>query len=426
MSSGFIEILLSVGVALATGFLVGAERERSDRRSFAGARTFPLFGLAGALGAILGTYVLVALALALGALVAVAYYINSRSSDDIGSSTEVAALVTFCIGALCSSTELGLALGERLLLAAAIATATLTLLSLKKLLHRFVTSVSEDEVYATAKLLVLSVIVLPILPNDNLGPWNSLNPRAIGVLVVLVATIGFTGYVSVRVFGPDRGAGITGLLGGLASSLAVTLHFSGRSSRDPESVPTSAAAIVLASGVMFLRVVVETSLVAPAISVYLIVPLLGAAATALLGGTILYRRVPRDSHLSQGKTDPLNLQNPFSLSSALVFAAIFVSVMLASGAGAYYFKSAGVYVSAGVAGLASAHAASLSLAQMYSAHRVDQLVATNAIAVAVVVNTLFKLCLATVLGGTRLAKRVIPPLLLALCVGTSLHWIIVP
>jgi uncharacterized membrane protein (DUF4010 family) len=422
VSPGFTEVLVSIGVALATGFLVGAERERSDIKSFAGSRTFPLFGLAGALGALLGTPVLVAIAVALGLLVAVAYYLNARDSQDIGTSTEVAAIVTFCIGALCASPQIGLPIAERLLLAAAVATATLTLLSLKKVLHRFVASVSQDEVYATAKLLLLSVILLPILPDENIGPWESLNPRTIGLLVVLVATIGFTGYVSIRILGSNRGAGLTGILGGVASSLAVTLDFSGRVGRGQAAVSAAAVAIVLASGAMFMRVFVEISLVAHALSGFLFWPLLGAAGTALTAGAVLYRRT-RQQQPSEESKEALNIRNPFSLASAFTFAAIFVVVMLASGAGAHYFKSAGIYLSAALSGLASAHAASLSLAQMYRAGRVDPLVATNAIALAVCVNTLFKVCLASFIGGPKLALRVAPSLICALGVGAAIHWI---
>lgn len=416
MSTGFIEALYSIGVALIAGFLIGAERERADSMRFAGARTFPLFALTGALGAMLGTWVLVAVSAVFGILIVAAYYRGSRGPEHAGMSTEAAALVTFCVGAICSSKQLGFTLSERLLLAMAIATVTLSLLSLRETLHGFIARISWDDIFATVKLLLLIVIVLPLLPNEDLGPWGSLNPRTIGLLVALIATIGFVGYIAIRILGLNRGVGITGVLGGIASSTAVALNFAGRARQDPIVVPASAVAIVLASGVMFIRVIVEIYLVAPALSWMAFWPLLGAAGTALIAGTVLYRRAPKEQLMSE-KAFELNMRNPFSLLSAFNFAVLFVAVMMVSGASAHYFHNAGVYFSAALTALGSVHAASLFLAQMYASQKIGTEVALNAIGIALTFSVLFKICVAAFLGGRKLAIRVAPALLLALCVG---------
>jgi uncharacterized membrane protein (DUF4010 family) len=423
LSTTFIEALICLGVALVAGFLVGAERERAMHTGFAGARTFPLFALAGAVSALLGTWVLVAMALSVGAMLATAYFRKSSGRDDLGMSTEVSAAVTFVLGALCTASIPGLDLSERLLLAVGGATATTALLSIKKPLHGFIARLSYDEVYATIKLLLLAVILLPLLPDQDMGVGGTLNPFAIGVLVVLIAGIGFVGYVAIRLLGVRRGLGVTGLAGGLASSTAVTLNFAGRAGSNREDAPACTVAIVLASAVMFPRILLEVYAVSPALTWQAFWPFTGAAAAAFLMGAVMYRRIPRERSKEEGTTE-MALDNPFSLWSALKFAALFVLILFVSGTAVHHFQDAGVYVSAAVAGLADADSVALTAARLYRSAAVQREVAANAVGLACVMNTVSKVGIAAVLGGPRLGGRVGAVMGTALVVGAAIHFLL--
>lgn len=419
VSADAIEVLISLGVALVAGFVVGAEREQRKQALFGGARTFPLIALAGALGTLLGVWALVVLGVGVALLVSVAYF-KDESDDRMGMTGEVAALVTFALGALSTARELPMETQDRLLIVAAGATATLALLSLKQPLHAMIERVSQEDVYATTKLLLLAVIVLPLLPDEDLGPWGALNPRSIGLLVVLISAIGFAGYVAIRVFGARRGLGLTGVLGGLASSTAVTLSFSGRARENPELLRACAVAIVLASSTMYPRMVVEIYAVSPSLGTFAQVPFLGAGAVGLAAGAILYFRVSRESRKESGEAE-LRLENPFSLNSALKFAALFTAVLIASKALTEYFADAGAYASAAVAGLADVDVITLSLARMADQASISQVTAVDAIGIAALSNTAVKTGIAAVLGGPRLGVIVGSALFASLAAGFALR-----
>ena len=416
MSAEGLELLLSIFTALAAGFVIGAEREQGQDATFGGIRTFPMFGLAGAIGMLVGWWALAVMGLALGILLAIAYLRESKES--LGLSTEVAAIITFGLGALCTARDLEMPTTDRLLLVASAATATLALLSVKRPLHRLVRHVSEEDIFATTKLLVLSVVVLPLLPNEEMGPWGAFNPFSIGILVVLISGIGFAGYVAIRIFGARRGFGLTGLLGGLASSTAVTLTFSGRAKEQPKLVTACAVAIVLASATMFPRVVVEVWAVSGALARASLWPFLAAGGVALAAAALMYFGVARGTS-TEGEDTELELENPFSLFSAFKFALLFVGVLFVSKAASNYFADAGVYLSAFLAGLADVDAISLSIARLHERGEIGEDVALWGIAIASATNSLSKVGIAAVLGGGRLAVRVGLPMLAALAVGAG-------
>ena len=255
MSHEGVETLLSLAAALVAGLLIGFERQQGDRRGlFAGIRTFPLFALAGALGMLIDIWLMTALAIGIGFVVALAYYRSTEGRSNIGTSTEIAALVTFGLGALCTSKHLPISFSDRLLLVGAGASMVMALLSFREPLHKFVSKVSLEDVYATSKLLLLSIIVLPTLPNRFMGPYESLNPFRIGILVALVSAIGFAGFIAVRIAGPTRGLGLTGFFGGFASSTAVTLSFSSYARSSSALINACALGITLASATTFMRI----------------------------------------------------------------------------------------------------------------------------------------------------------------------------
>lgn len=429
MTGPGLSVLVCLATALTAGFVLGAEREQGAHSSFGGVRTFPLFALAGALGALIHVWLLVALALAVGGLLAASYLREARASDPedggLGLSTEMAALATFALGALTCARDLPLPMTDRLLLVGGGTTAVLALLALKRRLHAFVAKVSKQDVYATTKLLLLSVVLLPLFPDEAMGPWEALNPRGIGLLVVLISGIGFAGYVAVRVFGARKGLGLTGLLGGLASSTAVTLTFSGRAKESPGLVPACAVAIVLAGSTMFPRLAVELAAVSPALALRAAWPLGAAAVGGLGAGAFLYTRLSKASRERAGSAEkPLALKNPFTLSKALQFAALFTAVLLVSAAASAWFAEAGVLVSALVTGLADADAISLSVARMHARGALSDEVAVLAVGLAAASNTASKVAIAAALGGRRLALRLAAAFAVALSAGGLAAWLV--
>ncbi len=415
MTEEGLDVILRLVTALAAGFVIGAEREQGEHGTFAGIRTFPLIGLTGALGGLLGPWALAVLGFGVAALVGLAY--RKRAKHDAGTSTEVAALVTFGLGAVCTADSLPLERTDRLLVVAAGATSTLALLSVKRPLHRWVEKVSDADVLATTKLLVLTAIVLPLLPDREIGPWSALNPRSIGILVVLISAIGFAGYVAIRAFGARRGFGLTGLLGGLASSTAVTFTFSGRAKELPKLLGPCAVAIVLASATMFPRVVIEVWAVSGSLAQNTLWAF-GAAGLAAFGAAVaIHLRSGRRGEGTSEDEMTLELENPFSLKSAFKFTLLFLVVLLASKAASHYFADAGVYVSAFLAGLADVDAISLSIARLHDSGQLGQESATRALALASATNSLAKVGIATVLGGPKLGLYVGVPIALALGAG---------
>lgn len=423
MSAVAIEFLLSFVGALAAGFLVGAEREHHRHGLFAGARTFPLFALAGALGMFLGPTLLAVLAGAVGILLAVAHFRSTDTADaDLGLSTEMAALATFGIGALCAAHEL-FELRDRLLLAAGLSTAVTSLLAFKRPLHGFIAKLSDQDLYAAAKLCILLALVLPFAPDEDLGPWKAVNPREILWLVVLIASISFVGYVAMRVLGPRAGLGLTGLLGGLFASTAVTLTFSGRAREQPALLDGCAVAVVLASATMFPRIAIEVYVVSPDLAPTLLWPLMVAWGTGMGAGAFLYRRAasrsPAQDEERPAEHPALEAQSPFSILSAVKFASVFVAVLLASRAAAHYFDEPGAYLASVLGGLADVDPITLSLARLHAIGDLHAQTAASGIALAATINTLVKIALATVLGGKALGLRVGGSLILALVTGAA-------
>lgn len=422
-----LDIFIELGVAFATGLILGIERQRTGS-PFAGARTFPLISLAGAIGMLLGPVALGVIGAALAALIAVAYYteVTRAEKPDYGTSTEVAAIVAFGLGALCTAHELPLEMGARLLAVAAACTATLLILSYRRNVHGFVKELSDADVSSAVKLLALGAIVLPILPDETVDPWDTINPRALGLLVLLIAGISFAGYAAMRIFGRRRGTGLTAIFGGLASSTAVTLAYSGRVKEDARHLGEASLAIVLASSTMFPRVVVEVFAASPALGPKIAWPFLAAAVAGFAVGGFYYFRLGKEHEKKEdAKKDgvELALQNPFSIGSAIKFAAIFAVVSFASKLALITIGQQGAYIAALLSGIADVDAITLSLSRLHQAGELDAGTAISAIGLAAAVNSIVKIGIATVVGGKKLGVAVGLGLGAALLVGVPFAFV---
>lgn len=398
-------------VALLVGALVGLERERAQQdheRLFAGIRTFPLIGLLGFLSALVGAayghWLTGGIAAGFIALIVVSYFLEARAGAH-GATSEVAAIIVFLLGILIHLEHYAIAIASSVVLT--------LFLSLKDPLQRLVAHVSEEDIYATLKFAIITAIILPVLPDETLGPLDVLNPRQVWYMVVLIAGISFAGYVLVKVFGSRKGLSLTGMMGGLVSSTAVTLSFSQKSREVPELGKTFASAIVLACTIMYPRILIEIAVVNRSLLAFmwpmiLILTVSGVAASLLL---LFGKR-------TQTTTD-VDLKNPFELMSAIKFGLVFALIIFVSKAAQEYLGSGGVYLAAGLAGLTDVDAITLSMANL-AKESLSETTAAIAILIAVVVNTVVKASIAFTLGAASLRKFTLPGFGLVLVTGLAL------
>lgn len=392
---------LSLLTALAVGLLIGLEREQvkdtHGGSAFAGIRTYPIIALTGALAMILepGSMWLPLVVLAgIIVLVAISYAADVRAGRDHGLTTEASILATYLLGALAASRGVLEPMSTRLLLTVALGVTLTFLLSSKQWLHGIAAKVSRDDFYATVKFLIAAVIVLPLLPREELGPLEAINPFSVGLMVVLIAGLSFAGYAAMRLLGTHRGVLVSAAVGGLVSSTAVTIAFSNRTKENPELAPVAAGAIAIASTIMICRVAVLIGLVNHALLPTLAMPLGGAAAGATVGGLLVYRR-------GGAKTPPeINVKNPFELGNAIRFGVVFAVILLATKAAKEYLGNQGLYLAAAIAGGTDVDAVSLSTAKQASGTP-----AAIAIMIAVAANTIVKSSLALGIGGRALGAR---------------------
>ena len=397
-------------VALLVGFLIGLDRERAEVRKgrdvFAGVRTFPLIALSGAVSMVLmpiaGPALLIA-SFAAVAAVAVVAYIRSSAVGEIGATTEMAAIVSFLLGALAGSGQL--------VMASAAGVTIAVLLVAKPRLEVFSRTLTSEEIRAALELAVISVIVLPLLPNRGFGPWGVLDPFEIWMIVVLVSVLSFVGFIATRTMGERRGLAVAGAMGGLVSSTAVTLAMAERARADEGVGRAAASATVLASCVMSLRIVFLAGIINAGILPRLL-PVVGAMAAVGGLAALWLARGPGDEPTASGG----NLSNPFSLKAALSFGLLYALILLAVRAAQVYFGDGGTFAASALSGVADVDAVTIAFSRL-GPMTDDWRTPASAVTLAVVVNTLVKMGLGIGVGGGRFRRHVAVALGLMALVG---------
>jgi len=407
-----VEPFITLGISLGLGLIIGLQRERAEGR-FGGIRTFPLICLFGTFCGMLageyGGWPIAAGVMAIFGTLAIANWLTARQEEhEHGQTTEVAALLTFAIGAY-------LPLGNRALAAMATGLAVI-LLHLKEPMHLFVHKMGPKDMAGFMQFVVVSLIILPLLPNRAFGPFQALNPFDIWRMVVLIIGLSLTGYIIYKFVGRTASAVLGGILGGLISSTATTVSYARRARAAPGAHPLAVAVILTASAVSYLRVIIEMSLIAPSHLGTLLPPLLAAliwvssmaaAAFLFLGGN------------GQEMPEP---GNPAELRSALIFGGIYALVTLAVAAVKQYFGSSGLYAVAIASGLTDMDAITLSLARMVESNHLEPVNAWRLVLAASLSNFLFKGSAATFLGGWRFGLRLAPFFAMAVIGGLLLIW----
>ncbi len=385
-------------VALAIGLLLGLERERSHSRKLpAGSRSFALLSLAGAVAASFNEWAVLVGLIGVGALLALAYFRTSQ--QDPGTTTAIAALVAYLLGALAYTHPA---------VAVAVAVVVAGLLVSKTRIHRFAREiVSEVELEDAIKFFVVAFVILPLLPNRPLGPYGVLNPAKVWLLVVLLTGIGWVGYIGVRALGPERGLLVTGLAGGFISATATTASM-GRLSRTATSLRAPLASALLASLATFVQLLIVIGLVDADVLRRLWPPVVAAAAVLVGVAVFVYRGAARTRQQNAPEGDDVDAtkaSRPLALRPALILAAVLTFALLVGRWGADVLGPKGVVLATFAAGLADAHAGAVAAASLSVKGDITVDTALVAIAAALGSNLLVKTVLAFTAGGRRFGLR---------------------
>ena len=405
--------MLNLVSAVAVGALIGAERERrkgeGPARSPAGVRTFTIASIAGAVAFSLGGVVLLAvLTGCISAMVAVSYLRNQN--QDPGLTTEIVLVLTALLGGMCMQVPQT---------AAAIAVGVTVLLYTKAWLHNLViTVISKDELDDGLIFAAATLVVLPLVPNRQMGPHLALNPHSIWIVIVLVMAISAAGYIAVRLFGARFGLPLAGAISGFISSTATIGAMGSRAMKSKDLLAACVAGAVLST----VATIAQLALVVAATSTLTLFnlsgPLLLAGGTAAAYGAAFTLLAVRNSGSNAAQTGGV-----FSLKTALIFGSVLAVILVISAALQERFGGAGVLVAAVVGGLVDTHAAAISVATLVASGKVTPVDAVVPILAALTSNTLSKIIMAVTSGGWAFAFRVVPGLILvalAAWVGTLL------
>lgn len=404
-SGDMFTILKGLAVVVFIGMLIGLEREyarNKEEKIFAGIRTFPLIGLYGFTSALISSitenWVYSIFFIGFAGLSIAAYY-SSAKDGKVGGTSEVSAFIVFILGSL--------VYWGYILLPVVIAIIITMFLSLKIQLHSFVGKVNAADIYATLKLSIITLIILPILPDKTYGPFDVLNPRLIWYMVIFVSGISFVGYIFIKLLGKDRGIIVTSLLGGLVSSTALTYSLSKKSKVEIPLSFNYGLGVITASSMMFLRILLIISILNVSLVLPLFIPLILFAIVGIVASIFFYKR---NLNLPEAE---IELKNPFELKSAFVFGIVFGLTIFLSKAAQIYFGDQGLYAASALAGLSSVDAITISISRLFyesmtpgMSSAITLLVAMKAIVFATISNTVIKMFISSFWGSVELRRVV--------------------
>ena len=397
-------VIVNLAVALGIGLLIGAERERrkgkGPSRSPAGIRTFAVASLAGAISFAAGGEILLAVTTA-GAIVLTALaYFRSRS-DDPGLTSEIALILTVLLG--------GLSMRQPVL-AAGVAVTLAALLASRTRLHHFVRSVlTERELTDGLIFAGATLVVLPLLPDQQIGPYGALNPRSIWIIVILVMAISAAGYILVRILGNRFGLAIAGLASGFISSVATIGAMGTRAKTTPAVLGAAVAGAVLSTVATVVQMAAVLAATSMAVLRELSIPLFCAGLVAASYGVFFTIKALRETEQVDSQAG-----HAFSFSSAIILALTLSGILVVSAALQENFGEIGVIVGATLAGFADTHSAAVSIASLVAAGKLSSTDAISPILAALSTNTISKVIVSWTSGGRPYALRLIPGLLLVI------------
>jgi uncharacterized membrane protein (DUF4010 family) len=394
--------LEAFATALGIGLLVGMERERRPD-SAAGLRTFALVAMLGCLFALLtektgGPWMLVVGLLVISVAMVASNFSAQQEEKFRGFTSEAAIIITYGLGA---AVWFGYAT-----LAVMLAITTTVLLYFKAELRDISEKMTPKDINSILQFAVLSLVILPILPSQDYGPYNALNPRQIWWMVVLISGLALAGYLALRIVGARHGAALLGIFGGLASSTATTMMFS-RHARELGHLVRMAAIVILIANVMvMIRLGLVSSVVAPAlinqIAIVFACGIVPGVVMSLYGWKILN---------AAGDLPLPEVKNPTELKTAISFGLLYAVVLLASAWLQDIAGNKGLYIVALASGLTDADASVLSTLRMFNLEKISSGEAVIAVTLALMANLVFKIGLVITIGGSKLARHALPGLL---------------
>jgi uncharacterized membrane protein (DUF4010 family) len=411
-----LELFQTLAISLGLGLLVGLQRQHQNAR-IAGIRTFPLITVFGTVCAWLaqdfGGWVIAAGTVGTAAIVVVANLLQRTEKHiDVGQTTEAALLLMFAVGAylVVGNTAVAVTLGA----------SVAVLLHLKEPLHRAIAKLGEKDLRAIMQFVVISLVILPVLPDKAYGPYQVLNPYNIWLMVVLIVGIGLAGYFAYKIFGGKAGTLLGGVLGGLISSTATTVSYAKRSKSTDQQKSSDnliALVILIASAVSLLRIIVEISVVAPTTLGKVAPPLVSLLLLMgiLIGLGFFIKKEDAGQMPEQ--------ENPAQLKTAVVFGAIYAIVILATAAAKDHFGDSGLYLVAVISGLTDVDAITLSTSRLMNNKTIDLNTGWRVILVAALSNIAFKGGMVAILGSRALFTRIALLFGVSLVAGALIVWL---
>ncbi|MDP2694542.1 MAG: MgtC/SapB family protein [Gallionella sp.] len=392
-----IEALPQFLTSLAIGLLIGLERERNPSAK-AGLRTFALVALFGTMSALLSTklgspWLLIAGLIAVAGMIIAAYLNNPRDEDDPGTTTVIALLLCYMLGAMI---WYGLAK-----LAVMLAIGVTALLYFKPELRGLSQKLTRRDLVAVLQFSVLTFIVLPILPDHNYGPYGAINPHHAWLMVVLISGISLAGYTALHMVGTRYGAPLLGFFGGLVSSTATTMIYAKHGKSNQAMLNLAASVIVIASIVVLLRLLVVSAVVAFGALPSLLPVLAGGLLSGLMVALYNWRKMSNATELYIPETS-----NPAELHTAIGFGLLYVVVLLGSAWMADIAGSRGLYAVALASGLTDVDAITLSSLRLFNLGQLSEQQTVTAITLAFLANLAFKFGMVVFIGGWTLARQV--------------------
>ena len=407
-------IFQQLGTAFVLATLIGLEREQRNQltkyNGFGGIRTFALIGLMGALSFYLSSYSVaffVVFAAGLVGLVISAYILSAKGKAGIGGTSEVAAMLVYIVGVLCAM--------DKFVVATAVALLVLMVLHFKEVLHKLAYHIQNKELVSTIQFMIIAFVVLPVLPDVDYGPYAFFNPRVVWLMVVFISGISFASYVAIKLVGQRKGIALTGFLAGFISSTALAFSFSAESKKNQGIVSPYVLAVLVASTAMFFRVLLEVFVLNFELFKVMYLPIFIMGATGIALSFYFWRK--GDSVSGAMDKDVLEMESPFSIVPALKFAAFFALILLVSKFALANLGSQGIYLTSFLSGVFDVDAITLSMSKSAADGSLTEGVATIAIMIAVMTNTLVKGGIMFAFGSRKVAWKIIVSFLVILVIG---------
>lgn len=420
-----LQVLLHFFTAAALAGLIGTEREivqrgyekdNIPRKLYGGVRTHILLAL---FGAIIGFLTLefnfpalIIGGIAILAIFIFAYYVYGLYIEHhAGITSELSGLLTFLLGVLCLTGHADLAV--------IVGIGTTIVLSAKGYLSNIFKKVERKELYNTLKFAVILFVILPVLPNQALDPWNVINLYDIWKVVVLISGISYVGYILSKSIGSSQGIILMGALGGIASSTATTSSMAEQSKKNTRVVFPFVIATIVASTMMFFRVVFWVASFNIDLVPTILIPIGAMLLTSvvIIAGFVLYNKKHMDTHKEVAKEPPL--ESPFQVLPALKFALFFLFVSFVSEFAVRYFNTNGTYVVSVISGLADMDPVAVKSAQQALVGTISYSVAAKAIVLAMITNTFTKLMIAKIFGGKSFGNAILVSFIVILASGAA-------